>query len=151
MTAHAEWSPRFGQSCVVMPDGSIIVTGGENGHSNLNDVWRSIDYGRTWTQITTNAGWNFHYRHSSVIMPDGSIVVIDDEFRSSVWRLQPAGPGLWQKETDGVVPVSLSPSSLNAGPEGTSSHIEQVFDKQNRSPVESLYCSIIELFGGKCT
>jgi hypothetical protein len=149
MTAHAEWTPRYGQSCVVMSDGSIILLGGEDGHGNTNDVWRSTDRGATWTQITTNAGWNLHYGHSSVVLPDGSIVVVDDEFRSNVWRLQPAGPGLWQKEPGEDVPVDLSPSSLNGGPE-TASSIALVFDKKTRSPVESLYCSITQFFGASC-
>jgi hypothetical protein len=39
-----------------MPDGSIILIGGSNG-TYLSDVWRSTDYGATWTQVTESSGW----------------------------------------------------------------------------------------------
>jgi len=39
---------------VLMPDGSIILMGGYDGSSWLNDVWRSTDNGVTWTEQILN-------------------------------------------------------------------------------------------------
>ena len=42
------WSARVEQSCVVMPDGSIVMMGGAApGGTYLNDTWRSTDSGKT--------------------------------------------------------------------------------------------------------
>ena len=49
MNASAGWTPRTGASSVALPDGSIVVMGGnrqDNGYSN--DIWRSTDQGATW-------------------------------------------------------------------------------------------------------
>ena len=51
MTASAGWLARMGHSSVVLADGSIVLMGGViDGNSVKNDVWRSTDYGATWTQ-----------------------------------------------------------------------------------------------------
>jgi len=88
-TAGAGWTARYGQSSVVMPDGSIVLMGGYDG-GHKNDVWRSTDNGATWTQRTANAGWSARDRHSSVVMPDGSIVLLggkdDVGLKNDVWR-----------------------------------------------------------------
>jgi len=92
-SASAEWSGRAGHSSVAMPDGSIILMGGQekSGLSSvLNDVWRSVDNGVTWTQQTTNARWSARTFHSSVAMPDGSIILMGgydgDTWLNDVWR-----------------------------------------------------------------
>ena len=85
----AAWTPRGGQSSVVMPDGSIVLMGGATIVHNFNDVWRSTDYGATWTEMTPpieygqmgqpiagGAAWLPRYGQSSVVMPDGSIVLM---------------------------------------------------------------------------
>ena len=48
-TLNAEWPARMGSSGVVMPDGSILLIGGEGepGFSYYNDTWRSTDNGVT--------------------------------------------------------------------------------------------------------
>ena len=72
-----KWSPRFGQSSVVMPDGSIVLIGGETNNGYVsNDVWRSEDMGNTWTQLNSNPGWLPQSGQSYVILKDGSIVLI---------------------------------------------------------------------------
>ena len=75
MTASAGWSARYGQSNVVMPDGSIVLMGGSC-ENDKNDVWRSTDNGATWTLVTASAGWTARVFPSSVVMPDGSIVLM---------------------------------------------------------------------------
>lgn len=150
MTAYAGWTPRYGQSCIMMPDSSIVLMGGEGDHGNMDDMWRSTDYGKTWTQITANAGWNLHYRHSSVLMPDGSIVLVDDEFRSNVWQLQPAGSGLSQNMPGENFSSGLFSSRTVPESTGRSSPAASASKNNYRSPVESLYCSIVEFFHGRC-
>jgi PKD repeat protein len=92
-TATAGWSARGQISSAVMPDGSIIVSGGtqSGGFTQFNDVWRSTDYGVTWTQQTGSAAWPQRYGHTSVALPDGSIVIMGGYtyqygYRNDVWR-----------------------------------------------------------------
>jgi hypothetical protein len=89
------WSKRSSQTCLAMPDGSIILMGGiySEGvnHFRYNDTWRSIDKGATWAQQTASAGWTARNGHSSVAMPDGSIVLMGGydrapSFKNDVWQ-----------------------------------------------------------------
>jgi hypothetical protein len=68
MTAHAEWTPRSGQTSVVLPDGSIILMGGKFSGGNLDDVWRSMpsitvlspNGGEIWQRGTTRlVNWSY--------------------------------------------------------------------------------------------
>jgi BNR repeat-like domain/Galactose oxidase, central domain len=86
VNASAGWTPRFGQSSVVMPDGSIVLMGGfalERINNtpqfiDTNDVWRSTDNGTTWALMTADAGWSPRYGQGSVVTKDGRIVLIGD-------------------------------------------------------------------------
>ena len=75
VSANAGWSTRTGHSSVVMPDGSIVLTGGWGTSSARNDTWRSTDYGRTWTRMNASSGWAARGLHSTAGMPDGSIIL----------------------------------------------------------------------------
>ena len=91
ITAHAGWSPRFFQSSVAMPDGSIVLTGGSSDTvPSYNDVWRSTDNGATWTEMTADAGWSGRNGLSVVATPDNSIVLMGgNDFngdKSDIWR-----------------------------------------------------------------
>jgi hypothetical protein len=91
VTSHAGWRERYGHSSVVMPDGSIVVTGGYTfGPTYANDVWRSTDYGLTWTQVNGSAGWQPRYFHSMASEPDGSILLFGGShnliYFHDVWR-----------------------------------------------------------------
>lgn len=73
----AEWQARAGHSSVVLPDGSIVLMGGQTGGNTFrSDVWRSIDQGATWEQMTPAAQWSARRGHTSVALPDGSIVLM---------------------------------------------------------------------------
>ncbi len=86
------WSARASHSSVVMPDGSIVLMGGENGGTYKNDVWKSTDNGATWAQMKPDdlIGWSARASHSSVAMPDGRIVLTGGEnggtYKNDVWR-----------------------------------------------------------------
>ena len=106
ITPSAGWSARYDHSSVVMPDGSIVLTGGYSSTTPYfnNDVWRSTDYGATWAQITTSPGWVGRYKHSCVVMPDGSIVLMGGQniygvSNNDVWRSKNNGT-TWTKLLD---------------------------------------------------
>ena len=91
MNAKAGWSDRLWHTSVAMPDGSIVLMGGQADNQGIgNDVWRSTDYGRNWTQMTAYARWSGRVSHSSVATPDGSLVVMGGQssgtLMNDVWR-----------------------------------------------------------------
>ena len=88
MTPSANWSARNGHTSVVLPDGSILLMGGYD-DSRRNDIWRSVDQGATWTEVTDSAEWSARSGHASVVLPDGSILVMggsDPGRMNDVWR-----------------------------------------------------------------
>jgi PKD repeat protein len=96
LTASAGWSPRVSFTSLAMPDGSIVLMGGQGyGGILTNDTWRSTDNGATWKQLTASAGWSQRDDQTSVAMPDGSIVLMGGQgyggTTNDVWRLMPAG------------------------------------------------------------
>jgi len=49
---------RREHTSVVLTDGSMLVMGGAlTSGVYLNDVWKSVDGGTTWTLVTANAQW----------------------------------------------------------------------------------------------
>ena len=104
MNPHAEWSPRAGESSVILPDGSIILMGGSFTSPTMgpiivtcqNDVWRSTDNGASWKLITSNPGWPARVTHSSVVTPDGTIVLMGGSscgagLLNDVWQSKDGG------------------------------------------------------------
>jgi len=72
---------KSGFSIVATPDGSIVLTGGCNhgpGNTCLinNETWRSVNYGKTWTQVNASSGWSPRLGFTSVAMPDNSIILM---------------------------------------------------------------------------
>jgi PKD repeat protein len=77
--ASSGWAGRYDQSCVVLSDDSILLTGGWYGDFEggaMNDTWRSTDEGATWTQQSANAGWSARSDHTTVKLDDNSIVLM---------------------------------------------------------------------------
>jgi len=123
VNASAGWAGRYGHTSVVMPDGSIVLMGG-NRNSYLNDIWRSTDNGATWTQVNASAGWAGRWGHSSVVMPDGSIVLTGGQKSSSpnwvndVWRSTDNGATWTQMNASAGWAGRVSHSSV-AMPDGS--------------------------------
>ena len=116
LTANAEWAGRAGQSCVVLPDGNIILLGGMNESFVFkNDVWQSTDNGATWTQVTGNAEWTGREGHSTVVMPDGSIVLLGGMDESFVFKND-----VWQSTDNGATWTQVTGNAEWAGREGPS-------------------------------
>ena len=42
----------------------------------MNDVWRSIDKGSSWSLVTSSASWSGRDRHSSVALDSNTIVLM---------------------------------------------------------------------------
>ncbi len=49
----------------------------------LNDVWRSIDKGSTWSLVTSSASWSDRAAHSSIALDSNTIVLMGGETISS--------------------------------------------------------------------
>jgi len=112
VNASAGWSARRDHSSVVLPDGIIIISGGWDGVTMKNDVWRSADNGATWILVNASAAWSARREHSSVALPDGSIILTggcdsggmkNDTWRSTdngaTWSLMTAN-AKWSKRSD---------------------------------------------------
>ncbi len=42
----------------------------------LNDIWRSIDKGSSWSLVTSSASWSGRDAHSSVALDSNTIVLM---------------------------------------------------------------------------
>ncbi|HXX54551.1 MAG TPA: kelch repeat-containing protein [Methanoregula sp.] len=90
VTADAPWGPRVKSQTVVLPDGDIVLMGGnkEDSTGPKDDVWKSTDGGASWTLVNASAGWLPHGEgfSASVLAADGSIILTGGAFTNDVWR-----------------------------------------------------------------
>ncbi len=155
MTANAGWSVRNGQTCLAMPDGSIVLMGGISINTVpaaiKNDTWRSIDNGKTWMEVNASSGWSARARHTSVAMPDGNIVLMGgsdwkNNFYNNindVWRFMPAGSSSKSPShlytTPGTYQVALQ--VYNAGGYNSTRRAGYITIKVPPSPIASFTVS----------
>ncbi|WP_284738429.1 Kelch repeat-containing protein [Methanoculleus oceani] len=104
VNASAGWTPRHWHTSVALPDGSIVLMGGwDSTYLQVNDVWRSTDYGATWEEVATSGPiWTPREDHAAVTMPDGSIVLMggyDGTRLNDVWRSDDGG-ATWTQQTE---------------------------------------------------
>ncbi len=131
MNASAAWSVRRYFSSVAMPDGSILLTGGDYGVLK-NDTWRSTDKGATWSLMNASSGWTQRAAHCSVAMTDSSIVVmggtnavnrLNDVWRSidngATWKRMNASAGWTPRDDFGSVAMPDSSIVVMGGQDGT--------------------------------
>ncbi|MDG6250626.1 kelch repeat-containing protein, partial [Methanocalculus sp.] len=100
VNASSGWSKRFRHTSVVLPDGNIVLMGGNEGADPwfINDTWRSVDKGATWQLVNGSSGWSARDGHTSVVLPDGSIVLMggSSSIKSNdTWRSVDQG-ATWQ-------------------------------------------------------
>ena len=75
VTANGGFGARRLCQAVVLPDDSIVIGGGIVGVGTLaNDVWRSVDSGRSWEEQTTSAGWKTRFGFGLVALPNSASV-----------------------------------------------------------------------------
>jgi hypothetical protein len=138
-TGSTWWTPRADHSSVAMPDGSIVLMGGDiYDRSYKNDVWRSTDNGETWTEMTPGAGWTPRAKFSSVAMADGSIVLMggdisDGSKKNDVWRSTDNGE-TWTEMTASAAWSARHYHSSVAMPDGSivlMGGIDSNFEKKN--------------------
>lgn len=98
MSATAPFQARNLPKLTAMKDGSAVFLGGYVSTGNLsspdhffNDVWRSTDYGVTWTQtkLETADGWAGREEPEIVTMPDNSILLMggyNNSAMNDTWR-----------------------------------------------------------------
>jgi len=89
-------TPRRYHSMVALPDGSILVSGGNSsGTAFLDELLRLKEEGASWSAqkygLPEGEG---RYHHSTVVLPDGSIVLLGGQvpsgIRNDVWRFPTA-------------------------------------------------------------
>ena len=127
VTRHAGWYPGDYQSAVALPDGSVVVMGG-NGIGE-RDVWRSMDYGATWIRMTAHAGWTARWGQTAVALPGGSILLMggyDGTKKNDTWISRDDGAtwelvnksGGWDARTFATSVVTHDGSIVLLGGEG---------------------------------
>lgn len=150
VSSRAGWPARIHQSCVVMTDGSIILSGGQDNPAHFyHDVWRSTDSGRTWSLVNSNPGWEQRAWHTTEMMPDGSIVLIGgrgmDDVYDNVWRFVPDNPMPSPASDLLNVTKEIQPNSIK---KGTNAWISITVRNQGKTPIHDveIYDSIMEEF-----
>lgn len=89
--------PRGYHSAVALPDGSILVAGGENTGKTVKDMVHIARKTGAWSveryEIPLAVG---RYCHAGVILPDGGLVLMggtnDTAMKSDVWHFETASP-----------------------------------------------------------
>jgi PGF-pre-PGF domain-containing protein len=122
MNASSGWTARYGHTSVVMPDSTIVLMGGIDRDYHLkNDVWRSGDYGATWTLVNASAGWEPRDQHSSVAMLDGTIVLMGGHaghLKNDVWKSTDTG-ATWTRVNGSAGWIEREAHSSVAMPDGS--------------------------------
>jgi len=98
---HGGWATRSQHCMVILPDGSLVIMGGDcTTIGLLNDVWRSINGGLTWTQMTEHAGWWDRRLFAAVALSNGNIIIMGglDFSYNDVWVSTDNGAN-WTQDT----------------------------------------------------
>lgn len=86
MNPFSGWEARYYHKTVVLQDDSIVLVGGTGGAMlPYTDVWRSTNYGATWSEINASAWVNME-SHGLVVLPDDSIVATGGLGTNVSWR-----------------------------------------------------------------
>lgn len=76
-TASAGFGTRRDHALWVLSDDTLIMAGGYGGIGyHMNDVWKSTNYGATWTQQTASASWAARDGPAFVTLADDTIVIV---------------------------------------------------------------------------
>jgi len=93
-TSSAPWPARKFLAAAVDADGVIYITGGRSGFAGagLNDLWRSVDSGRSWIAVSLGSPWTARDSFAFVRLPGGTrpgrfyVMGGDDgQLRHDVW------------------------------------------------------------------
>ena len=73
-TSSAQWSGRC-ETALVTIGSSVILMGGRSSSGFNNDVYISVDNGKTWTLRTASAQWPGRNFHSSIVMGTNIFII----------------------------------------------------------------------------
>ena len=100
--ANAPWSGRLDHQ-VLVNSSTILLLGGLALNSPLigrriNDVWKSVDGGSTWTEVTGDAGWSARYGHQAIrannkiwVLGGNALSGLSSGATNDVWRSSDEG------------------------------------------------------------
>lgn len=91
VTATPGWIGRNYFSAVVLPNGHIVLTGGNTLGVKDGDTWRSTDGGVTWALMSSSSGWGARSNLASVAMPNGDVIltggsIAGTTYMADVWK-----------------------------------------------------------------
>jgi hypothetical protein len=104
-----QYAPLY-HSSAVLPDGRVIIMGGE--YNGNNAVWTNMGalydpVADTWTAVPSPPGWSYFADGTGVIGDSQSVVLADGTFMQAACCLLPAGDALFE-------PASLTWSNTGA-------------------------------------
>ncbi|NLA99527.1 MAG: PKD domain-containing protein, partial [Methanomicrobiales archaeon] len=104
------WTARTSHTSVALPDGSILLIGGEDDSDRLNDTWRSADGGVIWELVNASSGWTERIYHTCVALPDGNIILMGGYDHIGEWLGGPKND-IWQSVDGGATWTCVNASS----------------------------------------
>jgi len=127
----APWAARSWFGLVALPSGALLMAGGlASDGSLLNDVWHSLDNGRSWTLVLLTAPWMARRGHGLVVLASGELLLmggigcegtVNDVWQSldqgETWQ-QAAAAAAWTPRADfGLVALPCGGALLLGGQE----------------------------------
>ena len=105
------WAARSMHALALLADGTLLMAGGRavGDDASLNDVWRSLDGGVTWTVMTESAEWQPRTGASLFELPDSSIIVLGGTDGETVFA------DVWKSVDGGASFVELAPPTWSSG------------------------------------
>jgi len=104
VNASSGWSARGRHNSVALPDGNIMLMGGEVTKdteliSFFNDTWLSRDKGATWKLLNASSEWMPRYASRSTLTSDGRVLMMggiaaSDYKYHDVWSFNPVGSSM---------------------------------------------------------
>ena len=75
INSSAPWSARRDFQTVVLANDELLLMGGYDGISKLNDIWQSDDGGKNWSQITSSASWSARNSFQALVIGNRIVVI----------------------------------------------------------------------------
>ena len=114
VVSSAGWSVRSRHGMVSLPDGVLLLAGGIDTVSSLNDVWESTDDGASWALVAATSRWSARHSFAMVALPDEAVLIMGGSTaiakRRQVWRSEDRGRtfALAAKWPNGLVGVAAT-------------------------------------------